>query len=194
MPYLEKTCILAAIAIGTTISASAHKVHQKPAYQAGDTYQTADGKTVVYTQIGDSIYECIAAPEERVTIIANSIYQEQRRNLGLHRLTYRERKAASLPKRLYERYLKTLPIQIGAQPTNLQNTIISSHTRGRGLCVGISAGSEYAGQKRSGCKVGLALKVSFSSRGEYSTSDWCVLGADTISTLPSTAQIENSGT
>ncbi|MEO9968567.1 MAG: hypothetical protein ABJG15_01850 [Hyphomonadaceae bacterium] len=166
----------------TLPNAVAHKPQAK--YEntptSGDTYQTASGDTMIYTQIGNQIYACQIAPDEERSIIATPIYRDQRRTLHLDRLNWKERKQRSLSKRLFERYLDVLPIRIGTEAISIENPVVSDHTDGRGPCIGIGASSNYGGRRRTSCGFGLGAKILLKG----SQRDWCVLGEDVLSQLP----------
>ena len=177
----KKTACLAALSLSFAFPATAHKVDRSPASQSGETYQTADGKTVVHTQIGNGVYACLVDAAEPRTIIAEDIYDDQKRRMDLDRLSWRQRKAEGLPKRLYERYVDVLPVNIGAQSFILDNAIVSNHKESSGLCLGVHTSSDYGNIRRSACGFGLSARVTF----KRTQSHWCVLGQDAAPYLPS---------
>ena len=176
----KKTVCLAALSLSFAFPATAHKVDRSPAPQSGETYQTADGKTVIHAQIGNGVYACLIDAAEPRTIIAEDIYDDQKRRLHLDRLSWRQREAAGLPQRLYERYVDVLPVNIGAQSFSLNNAIVSDHDEGSGLCLGVHASSDYGNIRRSACGFGLSARVTF----KRTQSHWCILGQDAAAYLP----------
>jgi len=180
MHLRKKAMYLAAISLSFAFTAAAHKVDHAPVPLPGETYQTTNGETVIHTQIGNGVYACLVDTTEPRTIIAENIYDTQKRHMGLDRLSWRQRKAAGLPKRLYERYVDVLPINIGAQSFILKNAIVSSHEEGSGLCLGVNTRSDYGGTPRSNCGFGLSARVTF----KQIQTHWCILGQDAASYLP----------
>lgn len=180
MHLRKKVVCLAAISLSFGFTAAAHKVDRSPAPQSGETYQTIEGQTVVHTQIGNGVYACLVDAAEPRTIIAEDIYDDQKRRMDLDRLSWRQRKAEGLQKRLYERYVDVLPVNIGAQSFILDNAIVSSHKESSGLCLGVHKSSDYGDIRRTACGFGLSASVSF----KRSQSHWCILGQDAVAYLP----------
>lgn len=183
MTPFSKSLLLSVVFTFSALPASAHNTSHETAPKSGETFQSESGDDYVYTQIGDRVYACQIVPSEPQTIIAEPIYLEQKHDFDLDRLSRSERKHANLPKRLFERYVGVLPINVGAQSVQIENAIVSSHSRGRGPCIGVGASSNYGGHRRTECGIGVSIKISIGGPGP----NWCVLGQDVLSQLPKEA-------